>query len=92
MRQYDRQAAADEHKRVEGPDPFDQMNLMRRRPRLGVGRLAVAKHDVYADQAREKHDFRDQKEPHGQLAIGERQTHVEAGMFSRGGMHNCFSL
>ena len=50
---------------------------MRRRPFLPGVWLTHPQDNVGADQAGEEHDFGDEKQPNSQLAVGERQAHVE---------------
>src|SRR5262249_13736366 len=53
--QHDRQAAANEHKGVEGADPFDQVDIMRGRPGLAHGRHAVPQDDVCSNERGKEH-------------------------------------
>jgi hypothetical protein len=48
------------------------VDVVRQRP--GAFRGAEAEHDVRADQAGEKHDFRRQEQPQAELAVGNRQA------------------
>src|SRR5207245_9904714 len=47
--QHDSQAAANEHKRVQSADPFNEVNLVRLGPRLRFRRRAVPQNDIAAD-------------------------------------------
>ena len=75
--QHHGEAAANQHEGIEGANPFDEMDLMRLRPmELRPGRRTIAQDDVDADEGGEEHDFRNEEYPHGEFAVGQRQTHV----------------
>src|SRR6266852_4768241 len=59
--QHDGQAAANEHKRVQSADPFNEVDLVWLGPRLRFRRRSIPQNDVNADQRGEKHDLRHEK-------------------------------
>jgi hypothetical protein len=74
VRKHDRQAGANQYEGIEGPDPLDQVHVLRMRPAVGGG--AIPKHDVRADEGGEEHDFGREEEPEAELAVGNRQRRL----------------
>src|SRR3954454_14174482 len=71
-REYDRDAGANQHKRVKRTDRLAQVDVVRLRPGDG----SEAEHDVCADKSREEHDLRREKQPKARLAIRNRQRRL----------------
>ena len=68
--EHDRDARADQHKRIESANRLAQVDVVRLGPDWGT----EAEHHVTPEQRREEHDLRRQEKPHDELATGEWQA------------------